>query len=298
MNNVTPLTPTEDNTLSQLIEATGPLPGLLLTFDQPRRLLTVTMSPERFSITHELATSLRTLQLSIKKRCLPPNLHKPFEPPIKWVVYQSISATIFLLGADLSILLNAVRDDKREALIAYARLCADISDTNTGLLGGHVPTIAVVRGKTVGGGFEAVASCNLVIADKTAKFQLPEMKFHTFPGLAYSFVGRRTSLKAVDELVLTGKTWDAAEAAAKGVIDILTDDPASEVNTFVDSIVSHAAYCATLRVKKRIAGPNRAELTAVTRDWTQTVANIPAAAIHTIERLQAVQDQMVRRSAR
>jgi benzoyl-CoA reductase subunit C len=52
------------------------------------------------------------------------------------------------------------------------------------LLTTHAPTIAAVRGQCLGGGFELVLACDLVIADAEARFACPEIKLGVFPPAA------------------------------------------------------------------------------------------------------------------
>src|SRR5439155_16528626 len=72
------------------------------------------------------------------------------------------------------------------------------------------PLIAAVEGYAVGGGFEIVLSCDLVVASTTARFGLPE----TLRGLvatsgALFRAPRALPLNVATELLLTGAMLDA-----------------------------------------------------------------------------------------
>ncbi len=81
------------------------------------------------------------------------------------------------------------------------------------------PSVALVDGMALGGGCELAAFCDMVIASDRATFGQPEIKVGVFPPVAAvlfpHLIGRNRTL----ELLLTGKTIDAAEAKAIGLIN-------------------------------------------------------------------------------
>ncbi|WP_051683617.1 enoyl-CoA hydratase-related protein [Blastococcus sp. URHD0036] len=82
------------------------------------------------------------------------------------------------------------------------------------------PVIAAVNGIAVGGGFEVVLACHLVVADETAWFALPEVRVGRMAaagGLAR--LPRCLPPKLAAELVLTGRRLGAVEAQAHGVVN-------------------------------------------------------------------------------
>jgi cyclohexa-1,5-dienecarbonyl-CoA hydratase len=87
------------------------------------------------------------------------------------------------------------------------------------------PTIAVLEGSALGGGCELVAACDIVIAGEQARFGQPEIKLGVFPPLAAILLPRIIGEKRARELILTGETIDAPEAARIGLVNYVV--PAS-----------------------------------------------------------------------
>ncbi|MDT5095737.1 MAG: enoyl-CoA hydratase [Mycobacterium sp.] len=92
----------------------------------------------------------------------------------------------------------------------------------------RTPTIAAVAGYALGGGCELAMMCDLLIAADTAKFGQPEIKLGVLPGMGGSQRLTRAigKAKAMD-LILTGRTMDAAEAEHTGLVSRVV--PADEL---------------------------------------------------------------------
>jgi enoyl-CoA hydratase len=87
------------------------------------------------------------------------------------------------------------------------------------------PLIAAVEGFALAGGFEIVLACDMVVAGKSARFGLPEVK----RGLIARAGGllrlpRRLPSALAMELVLTGDTLTADRAATFGLINSVVPD--------------------------------------------------------------------------
>ena len=75
------------------------------------------------------------------------------------------------------------------------------------------PIIAAVNGFAMGGGMETALSCDIILASENAKFALPEVKVGFFAAAGgVQRLSRQIGKKAALEMILTGRSVDAAEA--------------------------------------------------------------------------------------
>lgn len=80
------------------------------------------------------------------------------------------------------------------------------------------PTIAAVRGQCLGGGFELVLACDLILAEDTAQLGCPEIKLAVFPPAAAALLPVRIGASPAAQLLLTGMSWTGLNAAAAGLV--------------------------------------------------------------------------------
>jgi enoyl-CoA hydratase len=82
------------------------------------------------------------------------------------------------------------------------------------------PVIAAVNGLAYGGGCELVEATHLALAADTAQFSKAEINIGIIPTFGGTQrLPRNVGRKAAIELILTGRTFDAAEAARLGLIN-------------------------------------------------------------------------------
>ena len=82
------------------------------------------------------------------------------------------------------------------------------------------PVVAAVHGYALGGGCELALSCDLIVADETAVFGLPEVTVGLVPGGGGTQLAlRRLGPGRAADLVLTGRQVRAAEAGQIGLAD-------------------------------------------------------------------------------
>jgi enoyl-CoA hydratase len=81
------------------------------------------------------------------------------------------------------------------------------------------PLVAALNGATVGGGFEIMMACDLVVAADHVKFGLAEVKRGLMPGGGGTLLATRIPLTIALEITLTGQTFDAARALELGLVN-------------------------------------------------------------------------------
>ena len=82
------------------------------------------------------------------------------------------------------------------------------------------PTIAAINGFALGGGCELALACDLRYASSKAKLGQPEVNLGIIPGWGGTQrLARATTVGFAKELILTGRTVDAAEARAHGLVN-------------------------------------------------------------------------------
>jgi isohexenylglutaconyl-CoA hydratase len=79
------------------------------------------------------------------------------------------------------------------------------------------PTVAIVEGSAVGGGFGMACCSDVVILHESARFGMPEPKVGFIPSQIIPFVVRRIGEGPARDLAVTGRVIDAAEARRLGI---------------------------------------------------------------------------------
>jgi enoyl-CoA hydratase/carnithine racemase len=80
-------------------------------------------------------------------------------------------------------------------------------------------TIAAIHGIAFGGGFELALVCDLIIADKTARFCFPELRLGLIPGFGgIPRLKRDLGNAVVRDLLLTGRSINATKAQSVGLV--------------------------------------------------------------------------------
>lgn len=119
----------------------------------------------------------------------------------------------FCAGADVKELRHRSAADHRRGVELGQRTFARLDTL-------PVASVALVNGYAFGGGLELALSCTFRLASAKAKFGLPEIKLGLIPGYGGTqrlprVVGEARAL----DMILTGRTVDAAEAERIGLVN-------------------------------------------------------------------------------
>jgi dehydration protein DpgD len=110
------------------------------------------------------------------------------------------------------------------------------------------PVVARVNGLALGGGFELVLACDIVVAAESAEFALPEPRVGLVAGAGGVFrLTRQAPLRAAMGYLLTGRRMSAARAYELGLVNDVV--PADDLDACVDAWVADVLACAPLAVR-------------------------------------------------
>lgn len=112
----------------------------------------------------------------------------------------------------------------------------------------NVPVIARVNGYALGGGFEMVLGCDLVVACEEASFGLPEALVGRMPlDGGMTLLQRQIPYRQAMAMLLTGRRVSARESLEMGLINEVV--PRAELDAAVDRWVEAVLACAPLSVQ-------------------------------------------------
>ena len=118
----------------------------------------------------------------------------------------------FSAGADVA----EMRDQDPAAILAYYRATGAVYERVAAL---PQPTIAAISGWCLGGGLELALACDFRVAERSARFGLPEVRIGILPSSGGTHrLARLVGVARAKELVLLRERIDAAEAAALGLV--------------------------------------------------------------------------------
>ncbi len=281
----------QSSEIKALLES-HPYEELSVEFDQHERVLWYFMAPEaRPSATTGLMEDIKHLQDQV--RSLFTQHGNLADQPVKYMVLGSRMPGIFNLGGDLALFGQLISDRDRDALHDYARLSIDVIHTNAINLDLPIITVSVVQGDALGGGFEAALSSNLIIAERSAKFGLPEVLFNLFPGMgAYSFLSRRVYPAQAERMMLSGQIFSSDELHKLGVVDLIAEDGAGEQMLY-DHLSKHGrqfnAHQSIYEVRRRINPISFDEMADIADIWVEAALRLEKEDVNRMERLAAAQ---------
>ncbi len=188
-------------------------------------MLWATLRPEApVCFTPALVGALRRGQREVARR-VRAELAAGSVERLRYQVFASRIPGVFSLGGDLALFRTLVRRGERDALLRYGRECVDLVYTTAVSYDLPVITISLVQGQALGGGFECALAANVVVAERGARFGLPEVLFNLFPGMgAYQLLSRRLPPARAEQLILGGRTYSAEECYDMGLVDVLAEE--------------------------------------------------------------------------
>lgn len=249
--------------------------------------------PVRPCFTPELLEEIGCFQVRLERALERPSFRD--HAAIGTLVWHSNFPDVWNLGGDLELFVQLITSGQRESLRAYAHQCVDTVWRNWNKGNARLETIALIEGDALGGGFEAVLSNDVIIAERHSKFGLPEILFRMFPGMgAYSFLSRRIGGAEAEALITSGRLYSADEMAAMGIVDLVVETGTGReaVEQWLSSHRRRRRVLGSLGLVRRRCQPiTYDELIDVTEIWVDTAFGLEACDLRKMERLAKAQDR-------
>ena len=136
------------------------------------------------------------------------------------VIIHSTLAAGFSAGADLRELYHRSQSmQKAEAIRGVREFLERIHAVMNAIDALPLTTIAAVHGVTFGGGFELALVCDIIIADRMARFCFPELRLGLIPGFGgIPRLKRDLGNAVVRDLLLTGRSFNVMKAQQIGLV--------------------------------------------------------------------------------
>ncbi|TXL57714.1 enoyl-CoA hydratase-related protein [Aeromicrobium terrae] len=144
------------------------------------------------------------------------------------VILVRSAGRVFCSGADLSEAASGGMEQGAQAIVALQRQ----------ILAGGTPVVVELGGPVRAGGLGIVGAADVVVAAESVTFALTEVRLALAPAVISLSLLPRLSPRAASDVFLTGRTFDAAEAASLGLVTrtVPDDDLTSAVQSVLDDL--------------------------------------------------------------
>ncbi|MCX8022170.1 MAG: enoyl-CoA hydratase/isomerase family protein [Syntrophorhabdaceae bacterium] len=127
---------------------------------------------------------------------------------IQMLIFDHAGEKAFCDGVDVA---DHTEDKVDEMIDVFHRMFRNLSEMD-------IITVAVVNGRSLGGGCELMSFCDIVIASEKSRIGQPEIAVGVFPPVAAAWFPKIIGLQKTYELLLTGRIISAKEAQAIGLV--------------------------------------------------------------------------------
>jgi methylglutaconyl-CoA hydratase len=136
-------------------------------------------------------------------------------------------------------------------------------------------TIAAVNGAAVAGGTGLALLCDFTLASPDAKFGYTEVRIGFVPAIVSTFLLRQVGEKHARDLLLTGRLFDAAEAARMGLInEIVPGEQLMARARQLASVLLENSSASLFATKKLLTDHARSEIDAQIEEAVRSNAAI------------------------
>jgi enoyl-CoA hydratase len=141
-------------------------------------------------------------------------------------IFTSVRPGGFCAGADLKELYyGAVKLPKAKRVGGVRAFLKRIHAVANAIDAAPFVTFAAVHGLCMGGGLELALACDLIVADKMARFGFPELRLGLIPGFGgIPRLRRDVGNSFIRDLLFTGRTVKAESAHQAGLVSHLAGE--------------------------------------------------------------------------
>lgn len=215
---------------------------------------------------------------------------------LKFMVLGSRFPGVFNLGGDLEMFAECIQRRDRATLLKYGVACCEIVDRIWHCNDMNIINIGLAQGDALGGGLEALMCFDVIIAERQARFGLPEVLFGLFPGMgAYSILSRRVGPVLARKMLTDGRIYTAEEMCDMGIVTQVVETGEGEAATaqwIKDHASHHAGYVGINRAGRRVNPMTLDELVDIVETWTDTALALSDRDLRMMRRLAAAQTRL------
>lgn len=152
------------------------------------------------------------------------------------VVVLGHTGNTFCAGADLSAASGGAGGSPPSGFDLAVARAREMTALLRAIVESPLPVIAAVDGHVRAGGFGLVGACDIAVAGPRSTFALTEARIGVAPSIISLTLLPKMTPRAAARYYLTGQTFDAAEAAAIGLITVAADDVDAAVEELVAAV--------------------------------------------------------------
>lgn len=169
-----------------------------IMYEKKDKVATITLNvPPSNWLTIVMMKEINQVLVEIKK-----------DPSVQLLIFDHAGEKAFCDGVDVA---DHTPDKVDEMIEVFHRMFRHLAEMD-------VTTVALVNGRSLGGGCELMAFCDIVIASEKARVGQPEIAVGVYPPVAAAWFPKIIGLQKTYELLLTGKIINAKEAQAIGLV--------------------------------------------------------------------------------
>jgi DSF synthase len=221
--------------------------------------------------------------------------------PLDYLILGSGVPGAFSFGGDVDVFVSLIHQGDRASLVHYGHRCVDILYANMRALDLPILTIGLVQGRALGGGFDALLSFDIIIAERGAIFDLPDTMFGLFPAMgAHAILSRKLGHALADRIIQSGGSHTAEDLYDLGIVTELAEPGCgvAMVRRFMAKSSRRHAGLVNARRAMRLAAPiELAEMRTAVDSWADTALQSSESDLKMMLRLVGAQTRLDRSAA-